>query len=244
MPNSLGARGWCYARLVPPVSSHLCGTGILAWILVAPAGPMAPEPTSAQSIRETAPLSDLLQIVVRKREILAIDATNGSQREVDLERGERVMWHDTRGAVAVVLTDRRILAVATRSGFWQAERYRAGERHPPTALLGDRVALIVTNKRALGFDGGSGNLVEESLGPRESVLQSRAAENVAVVVTDRRALGLSPFVGGFFPVDLRLSERVESLSAAANLATLATSHRLLTFRANTGTWEERQLDLR
>jgi hypothetical protein len=237
---------------VPPVSPRRRGTAILAWILVASFGAtvgasfggLAPTRASAQSIRETAPLSDLLQIVVRKREILAIDATSGSQREVDLDRGERVMWHDTRGAVAVVLTDQRILAVATRSGSWQAERYRAGERHPPTGLLGDRVALIVTNKRAIGFDGGSGNLIDEDLGPRESVLQSRVAENVAVVVTDRRALGISPFVGGFFPVDLRLSERIEDLSAAANLVTLTTSHRLLTFRANTGTWEERQLDLR
>jgi hypothetical protein len=233
---------------LPPVSSRFRGTWIATWILAASFGAsfsgMAPTRASGQSVRETAPLSDLLQIVVRKREILAIDATNGSQREVDLERGERVMWHDTRGAVAVVLTDRRILAVATRSGSWQAERYRSGESQPLTGLLGDRVALIVTNKRAVGFDGGSGNLVEEGLGPRESVLQSRVAENVAVVVTDRRALGVSPFVGGFFPVDLRLSERIEDLAAAANLVTLTTSHRLLTFRANTGTWEERQLDLR
>jgi hypothetical protein len=233
---------------VPLVSPRFRGTTIPVWILVASLGAsiggMAPTQVSAQSIRDTAPLSDLLQIVVRKREILAIDATSGSQREVDLDRGERVMWHATRGAVAVVLTDQRILAVATSSGSWQAERFRAGERRPLTGLLGDRVALVVTNKRAIGFDGGSGNLIQEGLGPRESVLLSRAAENVAVVVTERRALGISPFVGGFFPVDLRLSERIEDLSAAANLVTLTTSHRLLTFRANTGTWEERQLDLR
>ncbi len=70
------------------------------------------------------------------------------------------------------------------------------------------------------------------------------AENVAVAVTTRRALGISPFVGGFFPIDLRVGEDIESLSAAANLATLATSRRLLTFRANSGTWEERRLNLR
>lgn len=198
----------------------------------------------AQRIGGTSPLSQLLQIVIRERSVLAIDATQGSQREAALELGERVRWHDSRGAVAVVLTDRRILAVSSRSGAWQSDRYRAGESQPAAATLGDRVALLVTNRRAIGFDGGSGNLLEEDLGPRESVLESRVGENVAVAVTTRRALGVSPFVGGFFPVDLRLSERVESVSAAANLATLVTSHRLLTFRANTGSWEERQLDLR
>lgn len=205
--------------------------------------PSALGQTLAQGFNDTSPLSELLQIVVREREVLAIDATSGSQREVDLELGERVRWYDTRGAVAVVLTDRRILAVSTRSGSWQSERYRAGEQPPLTASLGDRVALLITNLRTIGFDGGSGNLIEEVLGPRESILETRVGENVAVAVTTRRALGISPFVGGFFPVDLRLSERVESLSAAANLATLATTHRLLTFRANTGTWEERRLDL-
>jgi hypothetical protein len=217
---------------------------LVVLLLALSLGTLAPLGTVAQPRLETSPLSDLLQIIVRKREILAIDATSGSQREVDLERGERVVWHEARGAIAIALTDRRILAVAARSGSWQVERYRAGERPPPTGLLGDRVGLVVTSKRAIGFDGGSGNLIDEDLGPRESVLKSRAAENVAVVVTDRRALGISPFVGGFFPVDLRLSEQIEGLSAAANLATLATSHRLLTFRATTGSWEERRLDLR
>ena len=207
-------------------------------------GQLPPGSVSAQPRRETSPLADLLQIVVRPREILAIDANSGSQRSVELELGEQVTWHGTRGAVALALTDRRILAVTNRSGFWQSERYRAGERPPPTGLLGDRVALVVTNKRALGLDGGSGNLLDEDLGLRESVILSRVGENVAVVVTDRRALGVSPFAGGFFPVDLRLSEKIESLSAAANLATLVTSHRLLTFRATTGSWEERGLDLR
>lgn len=205
---------------------------------------VAPGPTvTAGNLEDTAPLVDLLQVLFQGREIFAIEATRGSQRVVRLEIGERVRWHDARGKVAVVLTDRRILAVATISASWQSERFRAGERHPAAATLGDRVALILTNKRAIGFDGGSGNLVESDLGPRESVLLSRVGENVAVAVTTRRALGISPFVGGFFPVKLDVGEDIESLSTAANLATLSTSRRLLTFRANTGSWEERRLGL-
>ena len=51
-------------------------------------------------------------------------------------------------------------------------------------------------------------------------------------------------MGGFFDRKLQLGERLESLEARANLATLTTSRRLLVFRATTGGWEARSLDLR
>jgi hypothetical protein len=57
-------------------------------------------------------------------------------------------------------------------------------------------------------------------------------------------LGLSPFRGGFFEAKLQLNERYEGTDAVANTATVRTSRRLLIFRAPTGTWEERRLDLR
>lgn len=188
------------------------------------------------------PLADLLELVILKRELLAIDAESGGQTTQKLELGERVVWSASRGRVAVVLTDRRILAIGTRNASWQSERYRASEIPPSAAVLGDRVALILTNLRVLGFDGGSGNLIERTIGPHESILSSGVGENVVVVATDRRALGLSPFNGGFFETRLRLGEDLQSVSVLANHATLATSRRLLTFRASTGTWEERRLD--
>jgi hypothetical protein len=189
------------------------------------------------------PLADALEIVVLDHKLLAIAAERGGQRVQPLELGERVLWHKARGRVGVVLTNRRILAVASRSGSWQDARYRSTETPPRAASLGDRVALILTNQRVLGFDGGSGNLIEQTLGPRESILSTGVGENVVVVATDRRALGLSPFNGGFFEAKLHLGERLESVSALANHATIATSRRLLTFRASSGTWEERRLDL-
>ncbi len=197
----------------------------------------------ASSTKGQTPLADLLQIVVLKQEIVAIAAAGGGQRSQALELGERVLWHKSRGAVGVALTDQRVLAVAAHSAAWQAARYRAGEQLPARALLGERVALVVTNKRVLGFDGGSANLVETELGPRERVQVKKIGANVAVAVTDRRALGLSAFRGGLFPVKLRLGEQLEATEALANLATVRTSQRLLTFRAPTGSWEERQLGL-
>ena len=189
------------------------------------------------------PLADVLEIVVLENKILAIDAHGGGQTHVALEIGERVHWTGTQGRVGIVLTDRRLLAIGTGSAAWQVTRYRRNEEPPPEALLGERVAVIATSKRALGFDGGSGNLVERSLGPRETVWDEKAGANVAVIVTNRRALGLSPFAGGFFEAKLRLGEALQSLKVRANLATLTTSQRILIFRAPSGSWEERALDL-
>ena len=186
----------------------------------------------------------VLQIVVTPRALFAVDAEGGGDNREALERGERVLWTASRGRVGVALTDRRVLAVAVRSAAWQETRYRRGESRPHLAELGDRVALVTTDRRILGFDGGSGNLIEESVGPREEVLDTRVGANLAVVVTSRRALGLSPFAGGFFTTDLRLGEAIEGFEAGSDVATLTTSQRLLVFRGRTGAWSERHLELR
>lgn len=190
------------------------------------------------------PLADVLQVLVLDRQLVAIDARGGGQKEAPLRLEERVSWTGARGKVGVALTDQRILAVAAGSAAWQQADRRRAERLPSQAQLGDRVALVVTSHRAIGFDGGSGNLVESSLGVRERVRAARAGENVAVVVTDRRALGLSASVGGFFEAKLGVEERFESLEAGANLATLTTDRRVLIFRAPSGSWEERLRTLR
>lgn len=197
----------------------------------------------AQQLGEV-PLADVLEVLVLDRELLAVDARGGGQRTVRLRLDERVLWSGSRGRVGVVISDQRILAVATGSAAWQEEPRLRDEALPEQALLGDRVALVRTSRRVLGFDGGSGNLVEARLGVREQVRAERAGENAAVIVTDRRALGLSPFAGGFFEAPLDLAERLESVEAAANLATVTTNRRVLVFRAPSGSWEERRRRLR
>jgi len=193
--------------------------------------------------RSQVPLGPLLEVIVVPRSVLAIDATTGGEVEERLELGERVVWHDSRGRVAAAITTRRLLAVATNSAAWQELDFRLSETHPETVLLGDRVGLAATSQRVVGFSGGSGNLVESSLGPREKVLRRAVGENVAVLVTDRRALGLSPFVGGFFEIPIQLAERIEGITAKANLVTVRTQRRLLIFRATTGSWESRSRTL-
>ena len=190
------------------------------------------------------PLADVLEIIELDRKLLAVDARTGGQLELDLRLGERVHWRATRGRVGMALTDQRILAVAVASGTWQQIEIQNGEQVPGHPELGDRVGLLLTTRRAIGFDGGSRNLLEAPLGLRERVLATAVGRNVAVVVTDRRALGLSPSVGGFFDTPVQLGETVERIVAESNIATVTTPRRLLIFRTPTGTWEIRLRDLR
>ncbi len=213
-----------------------------AWHLLALA-PLLAVLAQAQTAPGDIPLDDVLQVVVLEHELLALDARGGGNTRLDLRLDENVLTQQARGQIAVVLTDRRVLAVGADSGAWQQAPYRLREAALEEPLLGDRVALILTGLRVLGFDGGSGNLVEQRLGPGETVLARAVDSNVAVVATARRALGLSPFTGGFFEVSLRSGEKLESVETSANLATVRTSRRLLTFRAPSGSWGETRLGL-
>jgi hypothetical protein len=197
----------------------------------------------AQEIPGEVPLADVLEILVVDRELLAIDAAGGGQTTERLRLEESVLWKGARGKVGVIITDQRILAVATQSGSWQEIDYGRTEQRPESALLGERVALAITSERVIGFNGGSGNLVEHRLSPREQIVAMRVGENVGVVVTDRQALGLSPFLGGFFAAPIDLKDQIESVTAESNIATLTGGRRVLIFRATTGTWEERSRDL-
>lgn len=188
------------------------------------------------------PLGDLLELVFERREVIAFGAEGGSLAE-RLEVGEQVQWHGTQGAVGVVLTNRRVLAVAAISASWQEMRFERAERPPGEALLGDRVALIATSERAFGFDGGSGNLIEYRFGPQESLVATRTGANVGVVVTDRKLLGISPFVGGFFTTSLQVRERLEKINPGPNLVTVTTDRRYLVFRSDSTIWTERNRSL-
>lgn len=189
------------------------------------------------------PLGDQIEIVFEARDVIAFGAQGGS-KSIRLELGEEVIWYGVQGAVGIVLTDRRVLAVSTNSGDFNEMRYLRGERPADVALLGDRVALLTTTERALGFDGGSGNIVEYRLGPQETLLAMRADANIGVVVTDRNLLGLSPFTGGFFTTDFHVREKLERVSLAPNLATVTTNRRYLVFRADTKIWVERKRTLK
>jgi len=202
---------------------------------------VAPVAVHAQRTRaDEVPLEDLIEIVVMEDEILGIDATGGGSSVVRRHLGEDVLWTGVRGRVGVVITDRRVLALAPQSGGWQEAPYERGERPASDARLGDRVAVVLMPKRVIGFLGTVGRFVQERLGPQEDLRSVVVGANVALIVTERVALGLSPEAGGFFPYRLQLKEKIRDVSARANVATIETDQRVLVFRAPTGTWAERR----
>jgi len=206
-------------------------------LLLLPGGAARAQP------RDEVPLADVLQILELDRQLLAVDARTGGEVALQLRLAEQVLWMQSAGRIGIALTDQRILGVATGSAAWQQIDRMNGEQIDGHAQLGDRVAILLTSRRAIGFDAGSGNFLESPLGLRESVVATAVGLNVAVIVTDRRALGMSPQVGGFFDVPMQLAETIERVEAQANLATITTDRRLLIFRTPTRTWEERRREL-
>ena len=190
------------------------------------------------------PIDDQLEILVRERELIAVDAWTRTIVATDLARQEVVTWTGVRGRVALVITDRRLLATVPGSSVWAERRFELRESEPERVLLGDRVALVVTDRRVYGFEGVTGSWSEAGLGPREHVLLSAAGTNVAVAATRTRVLGVAALRGGLFEAELGIREEVQSLRAHGSLATVMTRLRLLTFRAPDGAWQSTDLSFR
>ncbi len=189
------------------------------------------------------PIEDQLEIVEREDHILAIDAWSGTAASAELGIDENVLWTQVRGRVALVITNRRMLATVPASD-WNIRNFEVSESEPMRIVLGDRVALIATDRRVLSFEGLTGTWSETPLGPREQVLSAAAGTNVAVAVTRTRVLGVAAAGGGLFEAELGIREEAEALRVHGSFATVETKLRLLTFRAPSATWVSTDLPFR
>jgi len=185
---------------------------------------------------------DVITIQQDGRNLYAINALTANRTRIRLDVDEVVLFNQSRGRVGVVLTDRRALGVTVGSNFHQA-RYRIAERAPDFAVVSDRVALVATAQRALGFVGAASGWIQEELMPGENVEVIRAGAAVGIATTNRRALGLAPEVGRFSSLAFRLRESLASIDAADTLATLRTDQRILVYSGPRASWTFRALDL-
>jgi len=195
--------------------------------------------------RASVPQLDSLQVLVRESEVIAIDGRlGGGPISERLETDERALIAEAHGRVGVVVTNRRILAVTSGNAMWMQTRLGVHEAFPSAVVIGERVALILTDDRAIGVAAnGKHRFFAEDIGPNEGLLDFRVGENVAVVLTDRRLLGASGFQPGFIEQEVGVHERIESVSTLADFATVATHRRLLVFQAPTASWQEQRLSL-
>jgi len=209
-------------------------SGLMLALLGAASEVRAQQPLAPSEVE----LEDVVAIEIFDRDVVAYDLLGTSTFRLRLEIGERLMWSAASGRVGIVLTDRRILAASPTSESWQEVRYQVQETPATRALMGKRVAMVVTNRRAVGYDGKIGLYSEVSFGPHESVDDARVGDSTAVVLTNRSAYGMSPDTGGFYKTDLSVQERIDGLRVRSNSATVSTSRRILVFRAPSGVWTE------
>ena len=220
----------------------LAATAVWIAILVLPA---AAHHHHRLSVRHSdAPLTDQLDVFVRRREVIAVQGSYAAKvRSFRIASDEDVLWIGTRGRVGVAVTSKRLLAITTQAANWREFKFRVHESLPEAVLLGDRVALVVTSHHAIGLTGSVGKLVVQELGAYEDVVDALIGNNVAAVMTDRRVLGLSASAGGFFEERVSAHEDFEYGSARSNSVTIGTQRRLLVFSGTFGTWDSKRLSL-
>ena len=183
-------------------------------------------------------LEDVIEVQVLDREVFAFDALGSGRIRLRLDEDEKVLWTGSRGRVGIAITNRRLLGASPEASFWREADLRLAETVPDQALLGGRVALALTQQRALAFAARTAKWVAAEIGPQEEVLLHRAGESTGLVITPRRALGFSANLGRFFEIKLRIHETIEDVRAGAQVATVTTSQRILVFRSPTGVWGE------
>jgi dienelactone hydrolase len=235
-PGGARARAEGPELILPARSTPMRCMAALALVWIALAG------LPIRSIgAETATL-DAVDVQDLGEELLAT-RDGSSPTRIRLEKREKVIWSGAQGIVGVALTDRRFLAVSPNSMGWQEARLWAIDGRSPELKLAANVALLISPKRVLGFDGGSGRFTESRLTPLEAVLASGADEHVGVVVTNRRVIGWASRFGGPADRALEVHESFVSLRVLSRTASVRTSDRVLIFSSSSGLWRDEALPL-
>jgi hypothetical protein len=186
-------------------------------------------------------IEDRIDLIQVDRRILAIDSRSNREKEFTLDVNEQLLGLDSRGAVAVVRTNQRLLGLTTEHASWQELRYRVGERRvpPEDVYLGDRVLAVPLDNRLVALSTTSDSWQMLELGAREQMRRALADNNLVAVVTQRRAIAFSVTFPNFVEVTLTPQEEIENTSVNDSSITVVTSRRILIYRAGAGVWTDR-----
>jgi hypothetical protein len=182
--------------------------------------------------------TDQVDIAVVDHKLIAVVGVGFAAVEERLGLGEQVLAVRSRGFVGVVSTNRRLLAISSRSNIFAELRYRVSEGNIGEDALhvGDRLALVELPTRIVAFTPFGGGWFELSLGPGETPRRVEAEADVAAVVTPRRAIAFSPRLRSFVQFPLTPDEDVERASLSDESITLILPHRILVFRDGDEFW--------
>jgi len=177
--------------------------------------------------------------------VFAIDGevvatSGGGTRTFDLEQGEQVLDKASRGCVAMVSTNRRLLVISALGGYWAPIWYQLHESPAHELIVGDLIALAISDKRMIAFDPRDLRVLADDIRAQEAVTHSTAGDTLAAVATTRRLIGFSTGLSSLTERNLRLKEEVDTVESASDAITVITGDRILTFRTGSGFWAERK----
>jgi hypothetical protein len=188
-------------------------------------------------------IENLIDIVTANGKVIAI--IRGTRvKPVDLLRREKVLWTEARGNLGAFLTDSRFFVISTTSPDWRILRLKLDESADKSiAVVSPYVAVLITENRAIGFNGSYNRFIEIRLPLKDELLTVKSGDYVAVVITTSRVYGLAANSSSFIEARLRVTETVEEVKVSSSKVIVRTSDRLLSFVVNSSTWREYRLDL-
>lgn len=182
---------------------------------------------------------EYIQLQVSERGVLAFPDRHPSAA-VDLETGEDILLSEEKGYVGAVVTNRRFLAISSLSGKWLSEPLEHGEENNADLKLGEKIAMLITDKRVIGFTFSGEGFVEYDLPFGSDIAAEDAGENFGIVAMRDRAVGLSSETGRFREMEYEVGETFESLEMATTLALVYTEDNIYSYRGSSGTWSIRE----
>ena len=201
-------------------------------------------PPFAEGFFGKGPVEDLIDIHVARDKLVAVKQ-GGTVSEKNLQLKEKVRWQGSRGYIGAVLTSERLLAVSANLSGWVELDLQLAEGESgrlPEILLSDRLLLMTTKKRLIGFDGGTRSWAVIDIPLHEQVVERAIDAYVAVVVTTGRVYGLARGAGSFIEEPFKRNESVLSLDTSAYNASIRTTRRLLIFKSSGAYWREMDLN--
>ena len=186
---------------------------------------------------------DQISIHALDGEVIAFSGIGGTQT-IKLDKDEVVLDKASKGCVAMVSTSRRLLTMSALASGWTSTRYQVSETPAYELVIGDLVAVAISDKRVIGFDPANKRIVIKDISSRETVTDWVVGSSVAGVATDRRLIGFSAGLTDFVERSLQLSEEVEVIDSTSDIVTVITPNRILTLRLGSGVWAERNRAIR
>jgi hypothetical protein len=143
------------------------------------------------------------------------------------------------GYVGGVLTTDRFLAISTRSQDWLEQDLEPDEAYSGSISLSENMVLLLTQQRAVAFDGRNDVMADFDMPLGEYVIAKEVGYRAAAIVTGQRAVAYGQGHQNFSVVEFDPSESFRRLYISFGVVTVETSNRLLTFDASTGRWSTR-----